>query len=43
MADKISFMKSGAEKSKTQTILQKRGNSNTNDDSDDDIDIVENF
>merc|ERR1712142_383142 len=43
--DKISFLKSAAEKSKTQTILQKRGdgistNQNQDDESDDEIEIV---
>ena len=43
--DKISFLKSASEKSKTQTILLKRGNGlninhNMNDDSDDEIEIV---
>ena len=43
--DKISFLKSAAEKSKTQTILQKRPgrlntNQNVDDDSDDEIEIV---
>jgi len=43
--DKISFLKSAAEKSKTQTILQKRGdgintNQNMDDESDDEIEIV---
>jgi len=45
ITDKISFLKSAAEKSKTQTILQKRGhgitlNTSINDDSDDEIEIV---
>eukprot|EP00092_Neocalanus_flemingeri_P014244 GFUD01015364.1.p1 GENE.GFUD01015364.1~~GFUD01015364.1.p1 ORF type:complete len:1050 (-),score=269.28 GFUD01015364.1:283-3432(-) len=45
ITDKISFMKSAAEKSKTQTILQKRGegislNPQIQEDSDDEIEIV---